>query len=75
MAGRAEVGGMRRLAGLVAASALLVAPLALATPAHACAPPAEGEPNCCPAATLVEVTVADRTVRVSDPTNDPRYCA
>lgn len=43
--------------------------------AHACAPPAEGEPTgCCQPPPILVVTVDGHTASVPDPFWDPRHC-
>jgi hypothetical protein len=57
---------VRRLAALLATTAVLAALGAGATPASACPQPQEGPP-CCPDSSLYTVDAAGHTVRVPNP--------
>jgi hypothetical protein len=63
-----------RTFALAVAAALTAAPLLSATPASACAPPAEGEPTCSCTTYLYETDVAGHHVGVPAPTWKPQIC-
>ena len=65
---------MRRTLALAAVAAFVATPLLGAAPSFACAPPAEGEPQCSCMRYLYETDVAGQHVGIPDPTWKPQIC-